>query len=54
VNLSLGLRSRHKIRYSRVSTKDQTVAMQVDALTMAGCAKVHTEVMSGSRSDRPI
>jgi DNA invertase Pin-like site-specific DNA recombinase len=28
--------------------------MQVDALKKAGCTKVHTEVMSGSRSDRPI
>jgi DNA invertase Pin-like site-specific DNA recombinase len=43
-----------KIGYARVSTKDQTVAMQVDALKKAGCTKVHTEVMSGSRSDRPV
>src|ERR1700683_5123569 len=43
-----------KIGYARVSTKDQTVAMQVDALKKAGCTKVHTEVMSGARSDRPV
>jgi DNA invertase Pin-like site-specific DNA recombinase len=43
-----------KIGYARVSTKDQTVALQVDALKKAGCTKVHTEVMSGSRSDRPV
>jgi DNA invertase Pin-like site-specific DNA recombinase len=43
-----------KIGYARVSTKDQTVAMQVDALKKVGCTKVHTEVMSGSRSDRPV
>jgi hypothetical protein len=43
-----------KIGYARVSTKDQTVALQVDALKKAGCNKVYTEVMSGARSDRPI
>jgi len=43
-----------KIGYARVSTKDQTVAMQVDALKKAGCTRVHTEVMSGARSDRPV
>jgi DNA invertase Pin-like site-specific DNA recombinase len=43
-----------KIGYARVSTKDQTVAMQVDALKKAGCTKVYTEVMSGARSDRPV
>ncbi len=43
-----------KIGYARVCTKDQTVAMQVDALKKAGCSKVYTEVMSGARSDRPV
>jgi DNA invertase Pin-like site-specific DNA recombinase len=43
-----------KIGYPRGSTKDQTVALQVDALKKAGCGKVYTEVMSGARSDRPI
>ncbi|MBV8055758.1 MAG: recombinase family protein [Deltaproteobacteria bacterium] len=43
-----------KIGYARVSTKDQTVALQVDALKKARCGKVYTEVMSGARSDRPI
>ena len=43
-----------KIGYARVSTKDQTVTPQVDALKKAGCSKVYTEVMSGARSDRPI
>ena len=40
--------------YARVSTRDQTVAMQVDALRAAGCAKVLTEVASGASSDRPV
>ena len=43
-----------KIGYARVSTKDQTVALRVGALKKVGCTKVHTEVMNGSRSDRPV
>ena len=42
------------VGYARVSTKDQTVDLQVDALTQAGCTKVYTEVISGARADRPI
>lgn len=40
--------------YARVSTRDQNVALQVDALRAAGCAKVLTEVASGARTDRPV
>ena len=40
--------------YARVSTRDQTVALQVDALRAAGCAKVLTEVASGAKTDRPV
>src|SRR5260370_5292420 len=40
--------------YALVSTKDQTVDLQVDALKRAGCTKVYTEVMNGSRAERPI
>jgi DNA invertase Pin-like site-specific DNA recombinase len=40
--------------YARVSTRDQSVALQVDALRAAGCEKVVTEVASGARADRPI
>ena len=42
------------VGYARVSTKDQTVDLQVDALTQAGCTNVYTEVISGARADRPI
>jgi DNA invertase Pin-like site-specific DNA recombinase len=42
------------VGYARVSTKDQTVDLQVDALTQAGCTKVYTEVISGARAERPI
>jgi DNA invertase Pin-like site-specific DNA recombinase len=43
-----------KAGYARVSTKDQTVDLQVDALKKAGCTKVYTEVMNGSRAERPV
>jgi DNA invertase Pin-like site-specific DNA recombinase len=43
-----------KAGYARVSTKDQTVDLQVDALKKAGCTMVYTEIMSGSRAERPI
>ncbi|MBS3953567.1 MAG: recombinase family protein [Methylomicrobium sp.] len=29
------------IGYARVSTRDQTVTLQVDALTAVGCGKVY-------------
>jgi DNA invertase Pin-like site-specific DNA recombinase len=43
-----------KAGYARVSTKDKTVDLQVDALNKAGCTKVYTEVMNGSRAERAI
>jgi DNA invertase Pin-like site-specific DNA recombinase len=42
------------VGYARVSTREQTINLQVDALTQAGCTKVYTEVISGARADRPI
>src|SRR5258707_11966979 len=39
--------------YVRVSTVDQNLALQRDALTEAGCAKIFTEQMSGAVTDRP-
>jgi DNA invertase Pin-like site-specific DNA recombinase len=41
------------IGYARVSTLDQTLALQQDALTEAGCEQTYTETASGSRTDRP-
>ncbi len=41
------------IGYARISTGDQTLALQDDALRQAGCEKVFRDVMSGSSNDRP-
>ena len=41
------------IGYARVSTVDQNLALQCDALTEAGCTKIFTEQMSGAVTDRP-
>jgi len=42
-----------KIGYARVSTKDQNLALQFDALTKAGCEKIYQDIASGARSERP-
>src|ERR1700741_3304029 len=39
--------------YARVSTVDQNLALQRDALAEAGCTKIFTEQMSGAVTDRP-
>jgi hypothetical protein len=39
--------------YARVSTVDQNLALQRDALAEAGCARIFTEQMSGAVKDRP-
>jgi DNA invertase Pin-like site-specific DNA recombinase len=41
------------IGYARVSTIDQNLALQRDALTEAGCQKIFTEQMSGAVTERP-
>lgn len=42
-----------KIGYARVSTGDQNLDLQLDALRKAGCEKLFTDTMSGAFLDRP-
>jgi len=39
--------------YARVSTLDQDVALQRQALERAGCERIYEETGSGGRADRP-
>ena len=41
------------IGYARVSTADQDLALQLDALDRVGCERTHKERASGARADRP-
>ena len=41
------------VGYAGVSTLDQDPALQLDALTAAGCGKVFEDRASGARTDRP-
>ena len=41
------------IGYARVSTEDQKLDLQTDALLQAKCAKVFTDTASGARDERP-
>src|SRR3954447_25291273 len=40
------------IGYARVSTLDQTLALQQDALSAAGCEQLYTDTVSGSVTER--
>ena len=41
------------VGYARVSTSDQQVHLQMDALTAAGCGRIYAEKASGAQRDRP-
>lgn len=41
------------VGYARVSTSDQDLTLQTDALTRAGCEKLFTDKVSGAKLNRP-
>jgi DNA invertase Pin-like site-specific DNA recombinase len=41
------------VGYARISTGDQNVDLQVDALKQAGCRKIFEETASGANKNRP-
>jgi DNA invertase Pin-like site-specific DNA recombinase len=51
--VSSQLGTRDLIGYARVSTEDQNLDLQLDALDAAGCKRVVRDVGSGSLKRRP-
>ena len=41
------------IGYARVSTADQKLDLQIEALEKFGCIKIFTDIASGAKSERP-
>ena len=41
------------IGYARISTQDQSLGLQRDALVQANCEKIYEDKISGTRSERP-
>ena len=43
-----------KIGYARISTSDQSLSIQLDALKNANCDLIHKEIASGAKTERPV
>jgi DNA invertase Pin-like site-specific DNA recombinase len=43
-----------EIGYARIRTKDQNLDLQIDVLKKAGAEEIHTEIVSGAKTDRPV
>jgi predicted site-specific integrase-resolvase len=42
------------VGYARVSTNEQTLDLQKDALEKIGCTKIYSDVVSGSKAETPL
>lgn len=43
-----------KVGYARVSTKEQSFDLQIDALKKVGCEKIYKEIISGAKAERQV
>lgn len=41
------------VGYARISTGEQNLDLQIDALKKVGCEKIFTDEMSGAKAERP-